>query len=65
MNQGPFINAPFDILLEKLDLLCAMKFMPEIYFDARILDTYEDKDYETVANRLKESGIACTFHAPF
>ena len=65
MNQGPFINAPFDILYEKLDLLCAMNLMPEIYFDANILDTYKDADYEAVAGRLSESGIDCTFHAPF
>ena len=65
MNQGPFINAPFDILYEKLDLLCAMKLMPEIYFDANILDTYKDADYRTVADRLEKSGLACTFHAPF
>ena len=65
MNQGPFINAPFDILYEKLDLLCAMKLMPEIYFDANILDTYTEKDYKIVADRLAENGLACTIHAPF
>ncbi len=65
MNQGPFINAPFDILKEKLDLLCAMRLAPEIYFDARILDTFGEEDYRAVAKRLAEEGIPCTFHAPF
>jgi len=65
MNQGPFINAPFDILLEKLDLLCTMKLMPEIYFPGSILDTYSEKDYRKVADALRKNESACTFHAPF
>ncbi len=65
MNQGPFINAPFDMLYERLDQLYEKDLMPEIYFDGNTLDTYTYKEYRTVASGLKEQGVPCTFHAPF
>jgi sugar phosphate isomerase/epimerase len=65
MNQGPFINAPFDILAEKLDLLIRKGLMPEIYFNADILDTINTEKYRAVAARLEQHGTPCTFHAPF
>ena len=65
MNQGPFINAPFDLLYERLDDLFERKLMPEIYFEGSTLDTRTLKEYQTVAKEIQKHGVACTFHAPF
>ena len=65
MRIGPFINAPFDILYERFNQLQERGLMPEIYFDGNMLDTFVLKEYKSVANRLKESGIPCNFHAPY
>jgi len=65
MNQGPFINAPFDILYDKFDLLLQKGLMAEIYFDADTLDADNTEKYKTVAARLEQHRIPCTFHAPF
>jgi len=63
--QGPFINAPFKILHERLPQVHERKLKPEIYFDASTLDTCSPSMYQDVANSLRSHGIPCTFHAPF
>jgi len=65
METGPYINVPFDILYERLDQLFEKGLRPEIYFEGNTLDARTLKEYKIVANRLKEHGIPCTFHAPF
>jgi len=65
VNQGPFINAPFDILYDKLELLLQKGLMPEIYFNGDTLDADNIEKYKTAAERLEQHGIPCTFHAPF
>ncbi len=65
MNQGPFINAPFNLLYERLEELREKTLMPEIYFDGNTLDTRALKEYKAVAAWLEKHHVPCTFHAPF
>ena len=65
MNQGPFINAPFDLLYKRLDQLQERNLLPEIYFDGPTLDTFSPEQYREVADNMRSKGIPCTFHAPF
>ncbi len=64
-NQGPFINAPFQILHARLNQVYERRLMPEIYFDATTLDTCTHEMYQEVAEDMKSHGTPCTFHAPF
>ncbi len=65
MSQGPFINAPFNLLYDRLNDLHEKHLMPEIYFDGNTLDTRVLKEYKAVAKSMKAHHVACTFHAPF
>jgi sugar phosphate isomerase/epimerase len=38
---------------------------PEIGFNHRDLDRYDEPDFQEIANRLADAGLSVTFHAPF
>ncbi len=60
------VNIPFTMLSESyLDHFIANRLNPEIGFDAEALDTCPLSHMEAVAERLREAGLAITFHAPF
>ena len=63
--KGPQIHAPYDILIQELDLLLKLKLKPEIYFSAQVLDDINLEEVKGLAERLKENGIPITFHGPF
>lgn len=60
------VNIPFTMLSESyLDRFIANRLNPEIGFDAEALDASPLSRLETVAGRLRDAGLAVTFHAPF
>ncbi len=65
MDENLYIHAPFEILLEKFDLIEQAKVNVEILFGANVLDTLDDSDLGRVKDWLNKNGLLCTFHAPF
>ncbi|MHB1348968.1 MAG: sugar phosphate isomerase/epimerase family protein [Desulfobulbaceae bacterium] len=61
-----FINAPFDQLRDDLlPLFLAHGLRPEIGLEGDCLWNDDTAAFQAVADRLRESGLACTLHAPF
>lgn len=60
-----FINVPYVMLLDRLDLAIQNRLLPEIYFDGNALDTARQADIHRLARILTEQGIDCTLHGPY
>lgn len=61
-----FVNAPFDRLQDDLlDLFIENRIQPEIGLEGSCLYNRSEKDFEAVANSLREANLPCTLHAPF
>lgn len=61
-----FINAPFEQLRQGLlSLFIAHRLRPEISLEGDCLWTAKRKDFQAVADALRDNGLPCTLHAPF
>ena len=66
LTRSCFINAPFDRLYsELLPLFLENKLQPEIGLEGSFLWAEPDKNFQEIADRLRDNGLACTLHAPF
>lgn len=65
MDENLYIHVPFDLLLEKFDLIEQAKVNVEILFTGDVLDTLDDSGLGRVKDWLRKNGLVCTFHAPF
>ena len=65
MDANLYIHIPFELLLDKFDLIAQAKINVEILFSGDILDTLRDRDLDRVKKWMKQNHILCTIHAPF
>lgn len=66
MNFIICVSIPFDLLKEKyLNLILEHRIGVEIALNARILESFSNRDFKEVANILKKEEIPVTFHLPF
>ncbi len=59
------INAPFNMLISRIDFVIRHKINPEIYLSAWDLDQYDDNDFQSVADNLKKNNLDITIHGPY
>jgi len=66
LTRSCFINAPFDRLCTDLrPLFFDHKLQPEIGLEGNFLWTEPEKNFQGIADRLRDNGLSCTLHAPF
>jgi sugar phosphate isomerase/epimerase len=65
MDENLYIHVPFEILLDKFDLIQQAEVNVEILFSGDTLDTLQDRDLDRVKNWLRKNNLLCTMHAPF
>ncbi len=60
------VHVPFTLLKEKLlPMLIREGINPEIAFNHLDLDRFQQADFRETADRLADTGLSVTFHAPF
>jgi sugar phosphate isomerase/epimerase len=60
------VHVPFHLLKEKLlPMVIREGINPEIAFNHLDLDRYQGADFRETADRLADTGLSVTFHAPF
>lgn len=60
------VNIPFAMLQEGyLDVFLAAELNPEIGLDGVALDSYSYADFQRVAEKFQDRGLAVTIHGPF
>ena len=60
-----FINVPFPMLKQEMDLILRERIQPEIGLDGDILYTTDMRDFDEIATILHDANLSCTLHAPF
>lgn len=60
-----FVNAPYKLLKENLDVILKKKINPEIGFDSEALDALNFKELGNIVDKLKKAGLSSTIHGPF
>ncbi|MBM9510818.1 sugar phosphate isomerase/epimerase family protein [Desulfogranum marinum] len=67
LTRACFINAPFDRLCpdDLLPFFLDNKLQPEIGLEGNFLWTEPDKNFQEMADKLRDHGLSCTLHAPF
>jgi sugar phosphate isomerase/epimerase len=60
-----FVNVPFSMLLDRVDEAIARTILPEIVLDAAMLDGFDQKEAQRLADSLKSNGLENTLHGPF
>lgn len=65
MDDNLYIHIPFELLLEKFDLVEQVAINVEILFSGDTLDSLQDRDLDRVKNWLNKNNLLCTIHAPF
>jgi len=60
------VHVPYYLLREKmLPRVLREGINPEIGFNHRVLDRFQEADFRETAGRLADAGLSVTFHAPF
>jgi sugar phosphate isomerase/epimerase len=65
MDDNLYIHIPFELLLEKFDVVEQVAINVEILFSGDTLDSVQDRDLDRVKNWLNKNKLLCTIHAPF
>ncbi len=59
------VNAPYSMLLRRIDFVLKNRINPEIYFSAEELDTLEERDVNRISEILNNNGLEITIHGPY
>jgi sugar phosphate isomerase/epimerase len=65
MDDNLYIHIPFELLLEKFELVERAAINVEILFSGDALDSLQDRDLDRVKDWLNKNKLLCTIHAPF